>query len=169
MLDSCSTPRLTRPASLQAHGHLGTFILGRSVERPDLPCEDGPMSQEESEVEQHARDRLGTTIRDKYRLDRILGTGGMAVVYSATHRNKKQFALKMLHRELSVHQTIRSRFLREGYAANSFKHGGVVAVLDDDVAEDGRHHHGAGRLRFRRVPVGAVPRVAAAGWVRWPA
>ena len=95
------------------------------------------MSQEESEVEQHARDRLGTTIRDKYRLDRILGTGGMAVVYSATHRNKKQFALKMLHRELSVHQTIRSRFLREGYAANSFKHGGVVAVLDDDVAEDG--------------------------------
>jgi serine/threonine-protein kinase len=84
-----------------------------------------------------ARQRIGTTLRNKYHLDRVLGIGGMGVVYAATHRNKKQFAIKMLHAELSIREEIRSRFLREGYAANSVKHVGVVAVLDDDVTEDG--------------------------------
>src|SRR5271155_852164 len=89
--------------------------------------------------ELHARSsaRVGTTLRGKYRLERVLGIGGMAVVYSATHRNQKQFAVKMLHAELSIREDIRTRFLREGYAANSLKHPGAVAVLDDDVAEDG--------------------------------
>jgi serine/threonine-protein kinase len=95
------------------------------------------MPSEESERYHRASARLGTTIRDKYRLDRVLGLGGMAAVYAATHRNRKQFAVKMLHPELSIRQDVRTRFLREGYAANSFKHPGAVAVLDDDVADDG--------------------------------
>jgi serine/threonine protein kinase len=84
-----------------------------------------------------ARSRLGRVLRGKYRLDRVLGVGGMAVVYAATHRNKKRFAIKMLHPELSIRDNIRTRFLREGYVANSVEHPGAVAVLDDDVAEDG--------------------------------
>jgi serine/threonine-protein kinase len=84
-----------------------------------------------------AQARVGTVIRGKYRIDRVLGTGGMGVVYAATHRNRKQFAVKMLHPELSYREEIRTRFLREGYASNSVKHPGAVAVLDDDVSEDG--------------------------------
>src|ERR1700691_6659961 len=84
-----------------------------------------------------AASRLGRVLRGKYRLDRVLGIGGMAVVYAATHRNKKKFAIKMLHPELSLRENIRTRFLREGYVANSVEHPGAVAVLDDDVAEDG--------------------------------
>lgn len=61
----------------------------------------------------------------------------MAVVYKATHRNQAEFAIKMLHPEFSMREDIRSRFLREGYAANSVKHSGAVLVVDDDVAEDG--------------------------------
>jgi serine/threonine protein kinase len=90
-----------------------------------------------SELENRARARLKTTLRGKYRLDRVLGVGGMAVVYAATHRNQKQVAIKMLHPELSLREDIRQRFLREGYAANSVKHAGAVAVLDDDATEDG--------------------------------
>jgi serine/threonine-protein kinase len=84
-----------------------------------------------------ADQRLGRVLRGKYRLDKVLGVGGMAVVYAATHRNKKRFAIKMLHPELSLNESIRTRFLREGYVANSVEHPGAVAVLDDDVAEDG--------------------------------
>jgi serine/threonine-protein kinase len=84
-----------------------------------------------------ARGRLGKVLRGKYRLDRVLGLGGMAAVYAATHRNKKRFAIKMLHPELSIREQVRTRFLREGYVANSVEHPGAVAVLDDDVAEDG--------------------------------
>jgi len=80
---------------------------------------------------------LGTVLRGKYRLDRVLGIGGMAVVYEATHRNQKRFAIKMLHAELSMRQDVRARFLREGYAANTVEHPGAVAVLDDDVADNG--------------------------------
>ncbi len=95
------------------------------------------MSDLGGEVEQQARRRLGKVLRGKYRLDRLLGVGGMAVVYKATHRNQAEFALKMLHPELSIHEAVRQRFLREGYAANSVKHSGAVLVVDDDVAEDG--------------------------------
>jgi serine/threonine protein kinase len=84
-----------------------------------------------------SQQRIGTVLRGKYRIDRVLGVGGMAVVYAATHRNRKEFAVKVLHAELSVRRDIRARFLREGYVANSVNHPGVVAVLDDDVDEDG--------------------------------
>src|SRR5580698_8604706 len=84
-----------------------------------------------------AQGRVGTVLRGKYRIDRVLGVGGMAVVYRATHRNQAEFAIKMLHPELSMRERLRQRFLREGLAANSVKHPGVCAVVDDDVAEDG--------------------------------
>jgi hypothetical protein len=32
-----------------------------------------------------ARSRIGSTLRDKWRLDVLLGVGGMAAVYAATH------------------------------------------------------------------------------------
>jgi serine/threonine protein kinase len=88
-------------------------------------------------VEQRARARIGTTLNGKYRLDRLLGVGGMASVYEATHRNSKRVAVKVLHAELSVHPGLRTRFMREGYLANTVDHPGAVTVLDDDVAEDG--------------------------------
>jgi serine/threonine-protein kinase len=95
------------------------------------------MSTGEWEGDTAGRARLGRVLRGKYRLDRILGEGGMAVVYEATHRNRARFAIKVLHPELSRDAQTRSRFLSEGYAANSVKHPGAVFVVDDDVAEDG--------------------------------
>jgi serine/threonine-protein kinase len=92
---------------------------------------------EVSDLERRTQLRIGAVLKGKYTIDRILGIGGMAVVYVATHRNQKQFAVKLLHPELSVMGDLRARFLREGYAANSVKHPGAVAVLDDDIAEDG--------------------------------
>jgi serine/threonine-protein kinase len=77
-------------------------------------------------------------LNDKYRLDRVLGVGGMAAVYSATHlRNASRVAVKLLHPEMAADPNIRRRFLREGYAANSVEHPGTVRILDDDAAEDG--------------------------------
>jgi serine/threonine-protein kinase len=80
---------------------------------------------------------LGKTIKDKYVVENVIGSGGMAVVYAARHRNGKRFAVKMLHRELSLNAFIRQRFLREGYVANRVEHPGAVAIIDDDVTDDG--------------------------------
>ncbi len=91
----------------------------------------------ENDLQVRAEKRIGTVLCGKYRIDRVLGVGGMAVVYAATHRNQKRVALKMLHPELAIHEEVRVRFLREGYAANTVDHPGAVAVLDDDTTEDG--------------------------------
>jgi serine/threonine-protein kinase len=84
-----------------------------------------------------AEERVGRVLRDKWRLDRVLGTGGFGAVYAATHRNGKRVAIKILHRGLSVYPEVRDRFIREAYAVNAVDHPGVVSVLDDDVDEDG--------------------------------
>ena len=95
------------------------------------------METSEGDFEAYARTRIGKVLREKYTLEGVIGLGGMAVVYKATHRNQAEFAVKMLHPELSIRAEVRTRFVREGYAANSVKHPGVVLVVDDDVADDG--------------------------------
>ena len=81
--------------------------------------------------------RVGSTLREKYRLDALIGVGGMAVVYRGVHRNGNRVAVKLLHPELSMHADLRARFLKEGYVANAVEHPGAVRVLDDDVTDDG--------------------------------
>ena len=81
--------------------------------------------------------RVGTVLHQKWRLDVLLGVGGMAAVYAATHRNGSRCAVKILHAELSLDAQVRTRFLREGYVANSVGHEGAVRVTDDDTAQDG--------------------------------
>jgi class 3 adenylate cyclase/tetratricopeptide (TPR) repeat protein len=84
-----------------------------------------------------AQSRVGTRIKGKWKVDKLLGVGGMGAVYAATHRNGSRVALKILHPQLSMMGDIRARFAREGYVANSVNHPGVVRVLDDDETEDG--------------------------------
>jgi hypothetical protein len=80
--------------------------------------------------------RVGNTLSGKWKLDRLIGIGGMASVYAASHRNGALAAIKVLHPEFARSAESRTRFLREAYIAN--KAGpGAVRVLDDDVDDDG--------------------------------
>lgn len=90
-----------------------------------------------NETEKISVARVGTVINGKWTIERLIGVGGMASVYAATHRNSKRAALKIMHPELSAQATIRERFLREGYLANMVDHPGVVSIDDDDMTEDG--------------------------------
>lgn len=84
-----------------------------------------------------AQARVGSTVRNKWTLDRLLAIGGMASVYIATHRNGNRVAIKVLHQLFAEMPEAKERFLREGYVANKVGHPGAVAVLDDDQLEDG--------------------------------
>ena len=95
------------------------------------------MSAGREDVHKRAQARVGQVLRGKWRLDRLLGVGGTACVYAATHRNGKRGAVKLLLAELAADEEARRRFLREGYVANRIEHPGAVAVLDDDTTEDG--------------------------------
>jgi serine/threonine-protein kinase len=82
--------------------------------------------------EARAGSLVGRTLKGKWRLETRLGSGGMASVWSARHRNGKRVAIKLLHEELSRDDYVKRRFLREGYLANKVQHPAVVSVLDDD-------------------------------------
>jgi serine/threonine protein kinase len=84
-----------------------------------------------------AEGRIGTVLRGKWRLERLLGVGGMAAVYEAQHKNHSRVAVKILHRRLGLSGEQVARFQREGYAANRVGHPGVVEVYDDDVDGEG--------------------------------
>src|SRR5215467_1200056 len=84
-----------------------------------------------------AEARVGQTLAGKWRLDKLLGLGGMAAVYEATHKNNlKSVAVKVLHAELQRNESVRTRFLREGYVANKVGHPGAVSAIDDGVDDD---------------------------------
>lgn len=85
----------------------------------------------------YAQQLVGQTLRRKWRVEELIGVGGMANVYRATHRNGRKVAVKVLNRLYADNPEVCERFLREGYVANKIEHPGVVNILDDDTLEDG--------------------------------
>ncbi len=67
---------------------------------------------------------------EKWKLERLLGEGGMGAVYEASSPDGKRVAVKVLHREMSGRTEVRERFLREGLAAQRVAHPGAVHVLE---------------------------------------
>jgi serine/threonine protein kinase len=102
----------------------------------------------------------------KYRLVRVIGRGGMGLVYEAVHPElRKSVAIKTLHPDIAAEPEPLGRFLKEGEAASRIKHPNVVSVLDVGT------HEGAPFLvmeylegesladRFTRVPAGPIEEV----------
>jgi serine/threonine-protein kinase len=81
---------------------------------------------------------LGTTIGGRYRLDSILGEGGMGTVYAAEHLlMRKRVALKVLHPDMSRVPDVVARFEREAMAAGHIDHPNIAAATDFGKLEDG--------------------------------
>src|SRR5436309_4670481 len=77
-----------------------------------------------------ADNRIGTTLAG-YRIEGLLGRGGMSVVYLAHDlRLKRNVALKLLAPELAEDEGFRARFLRESQLAASLDHPNVVPVYE---------------------------------------
>src|SRR5690606_5993910 len=65
------------------------------------------------------------------RIDAVLGVGAMGAVYRARHLSlRKDVAVKLLHKELSVNAEIVARFDREAAGASRLDHPNCVRVMD---------------------------------------
>ncbi len=85
-----------------------------------------------------AQARVGTLLDARWRLDALLGRGGMANVYAATHTSTlARAAIKVLHEEFAKDVDVRERFVREARIANSIQHPAKVAVLDEGLSHRG--------------------------------
>jgi serine/threonine-protein kinase len=81
---------------------------------------------------------LGDVLAGKYRIDRLLGAGGMGVVVAATHLTLHQkVAIKFLLPSSAVLPETTERFLREARAAVRLKSEHVAKVTDVGTLEDG--------------------------------
>jgi serine/threonine-protein kinase len=81
---------------------------------------------------------IGTILLGKYRVERVLGRGGMGVVVAVRHIELDElFALKVLHPDIVSDAQTASRFLREARAAARLTSEHVAKVHDVGRLEDG--------------------------------
>src|SRR5204862_4175416 len=74
---------------------------------------------------------VGQILDDKYRLELLLGQGGMGAVYLATHLGTERFvALKLITPQFMRNEEFVERFKREARAAGRLRHPNVVDVTD---------------------------------------
>lgn len=75
--------------------------------------------------------RAGQLVDGKYRVEHLLGAGGMATVWAGTNeRTGKQVALKVISRSLATTRVARDLFHREVLAASLVNHPNVVTIFD---------------------------------------
>src|SRR5689334_9329504 len=82
---------------------------------------------------------VGTVLGGTYRLERLLGRGGMGAVYEARHvRLPRRYAVKLLKLEFAHDRDVLDRFRREAEIASSLGHQNIAEVFDFNLSEDGQ-------------------------------
>ena len=83
---------------------------------------------------------LPTTIHH-YRLEELIGRGGMGEVYRAVDtRLQRPVAIKLMRDSTGEARSAVQRFLREARAASALNHPNIVVVHDIGETADGRHY-----------------------------
>lgn len=82
--------------------------------------------------------RIGEVLDRRYRIDELIGEGGMAHVYRVTHTMiGKSLAAKVVRQELRNDEEVVRRFLREAQIVSSIKHPNVVDISDYGETPEG--------------------------------
>jgi serine/threonine protein kinase len=81
---------------------------------------------------------IGSVLDGRYRIDGVLGTGGMGRVYRAEHTKiGRSVAIKVLHAAMGKNREASQRFQREAIASGRLDHPNIVGVSDFGVLDDG--------------------------------
>jgi eukaryotic-like serine/threonine-protein kinase len=136
--------------------------LALELEEEAAPSSRRHDARPETTADAHAR--LGQILASKYRLDAIIGSGGMGHVYKATNTLiGRTVAIKMLRKEHASNGGIVERFLREARTANLVQHPNIVDVIDVGTADDGvpflvqEYLEGETMLQYAEKQRGKIP------------
>ncbi len=109
-------------------------------------------------------DLSGTTFQGRYRIEEMLGSGGMGAVYRATQLSvDRPVALKVIHSKLADNMSDVARFQQEARAIAALHHPNIVSLIDFGQADTGElflvmeHLQGMslGRLIRKEAPLSA--------------
>ena len=113
----CKICRRRNPIDARFCGGCGQPVLDSPVERVGVESVADPL--------------VGRIIADRYRIVKLLGRGGMGVVYQVEHVHiGKLMAMKLLHGELARERNTIRRFQREAEAVSRLSHPNTVQVFD---------------------------------------
>jgi serine/threonine-protein kinase len=86
----------------------------------------------------NAADYLGKTLDGRYRLDTVLGQGGMGLVFGGLQTSmQRPVAVKTLHPQLAMAPTFFERFKREAELASKLRHPNIITIYDFGRTTDG--------------------------------
>jgi len=81
---------------------------------------------------------IGVVLDGRYQIEKVLGEGGMGLVYKARHVTlNKALAIKVLKAEVSKDQEIVARFRQEAQSATSIGNHHIIDISDFGVLNDG--------------------------------
>ncbi|MEN9579088.1 MAG: hypothetical protein RJA70_2097, partial [Pseudomonadota bacterium] len=96
----------------------------------------------------HPDPLVGTIVDGRYRVQSVLGEGGMGTVYRVSHVTlSRDFALKALRADLAREGDLAERFLREARSAAAISHANVCEITDFGSLHDGRPYFAMELLR----------------------
>src|SRR4029078_2916753 len=102
-----------------------------------LAREDGASPRRQDHVSMSEATRIGAVLAG-YRVESLLGRGGMSVVYLAEHVSLgRKVALKVMASPLAHDPSFRERFMRESQRAAGLDHPNVIPIYDAGEADGG--------------------------------
>ncbi|WNG37488.1 protein kinase [Archangium violaceum] len=97
-----------------------------SAEGPDHPCSAPQMAL------------IGQVLDGRYRIEDVLGQGGMGMVFRATQTSvQRPVAVKTLNPSLAAAPQFFERFRREAEIASRLRHPNIITIYDFGRAQDG--------------------------------
>jgi eukaryotic-like serine/threonine-protein kinase len=143
---------------------------GRSL-RVEPSKIEGPSSASSSSLEVTFNEDIGKAIGGRYRIQEVIGEGGMGVVYEAHDAQvDRQVAIKLVRRECLTDAKFVTRFRRELEVTSQLRHPSTIRVYEHGETEDGRPYMVmellTGQSLAERLEQGRVPEFQALQFAR---